>query len=163
MNINRIAAIGEEPLYTPYGYVISENGTIYSLLHQFTHGVILAMLYPDIAEEQGYEAPEEGYDVFHYQQFELDNHDKFPIVRVSISLRGFLNISKGDDCISQEQRESLVKIFSEQGVKLSQKVETDCGEMTAYKALDHLTSHSYSRNVEEASETELIDPFEDPF
>lgn len=139
INYKRVAVKGEEPLYTSYGYVITEDGVIYSLTHQYTHGTLLAILFPEVAKDKGYEPPDEDYCVYHYQRFELDNQDLFPIVRVSMySWSGMLNISKGKGPITEGQQLALSKIFKEMGVSLNMEVSTELGTMSASSALKAL-------------------------
>ncbi len=128
---DRVANKSKDPSYSPYGYTIMEDGTIYSLTKQWTHGVLLAILFPEIAKEAGFEQPNEEYNVFKYQRFELDNHDKLPVVRVAFSLITDFYISKGKGPATKEQVESMVKIFKTTGTRMNASIQTDAGEMTA--------------------------------
>ncbi len=135
-----VATQSKDPAYSPFGYVVLEDGTIYSLMKQWTHGVLLAMLFPDVAKKMGYEPPDEDFNVFHYQRFELDNHDKFPVIRVAFSLITDFYISKGKVPATKEQVESIVKIFKVTGTKMNASIQTDAGEMSVRAFLKELRS-----------------------
>ena len=136
LDISRIAIKDKEALYSPYGYLITEDGYIYSLTVPYVHGTLLALLHPELAKEQGYELPDEDYDVYHYQRFELDNHDRFTTIRISISsLTGSLNVNKGTAPATSEQIESLTKVMREYGVKLNDEVMSDFGLMSLNKLM----------------------------
>lgn len=139
MNKNILAEVAisdHEPLYSPYGYVIEENGLIHTLTKRYTHGVILALLYPKEAKEAGYDEVDEDYNVFTYQRFELDNHKRFPIVRVAMGMMFAFNVSKGIAAATAEQLSALTKILKMQYLNLNSKVETDLCEMPARKMLE---------------------------
>lgn len=138
ITLESVSIKGTEPEYTPHGYVILEDGTIYSLTKRWTHGVVLALLYPDVAKKCGYKPPDEDFNVFHYQRFELDNHSTFPVVRVAFSLVVDFYISKGDNAATKEQIEAMIKIFKVTATKMTASIQTDAGEMSARKFLDAL-------------------------
>ena len=147
IDYKRVAIKSMNSSFSPYGYLISEDGMIYSLTEQYTHGTLLAILFPEIAKDKGYEAPTRDFCVFEYQRFELDNQDLFPIIRISIAYcGGMLNISKGENPITDEQRASLSKVFKEQGVAMNNLVSTEMGIMTASSSLRALcqTKEEYS-------------------
>lgn len=162
LTIEDVAIVGSEAKFTPCGYIISEDGTIYSMTERYVHGTILAILFPEKAKECGYEPPTKEYDVYHYQNFELDHSHEMPIVRVSISaLHGCLNISKSDKVITTQQRMALTKVFSVQNVKMNDLVMTENGEKTAKSALDWLTTFDRDEENERIANYELIEPDED--
>jgi len=137
--IERVAIIGAEPAYTPYGYLIAEDALIYSLTQKWVHGVILALLYPNVAAEAGYSQPDvDDLQVFHYQKFELDNHEKFPVIRISLGMMYPFNISKGDAPASVAQRQALVKILKCQDMSMQSMIQTDLHEMSARQYLKQL-------------------------
>ncbi len=63
---DRIANKSKDPSYSPHGYTVMEDGTIYTLTKQWTHGTLLAILFPDMAKKAGYEPPDEDFNVFKY-------------------------------------------------------------------------------------------------
>ena len=160
LTIEDVAIYGSDAKYTPYGYIIAEDGLIYSMTRQYVHGTILALLFPEKALEEGYEPPTRDYNVYHYQNFELDHSHNLPIVRVSISISGLLNISKSDKPITKEQRMALSKVFATQGIKLQQQVNTEGGEMTASKALEWLSTFDREEELKKIENIELIVPDE---
>lgn len=138
LTIEDVAIKGDEPVYTSNGYVILEDGSVYSLTEKWAHGVILAMLYPEAAKKCGYEPPDKDFNVFHYQRFELDNHNMFPVIRVAFSLVVDFYISKGENPATKKQIEAMVKIFKVTGTKMTASIQTDAGEMSARKFLKAL-------------------------
>ena len=134
IEMDRVAREGVH--YSPWGYVIAEDGTCYSLTEQWAHGVVLSLLYPKEAEQHGVGTPGRDFDVFAYQRFELDHHDDLPVIR--ISMLGTLNISKSDAPASQKQIETLTQIFRACEVGLNETVQTDLRECTARAALKEL-------------------------
>lgn len=132
--MDQVAVTGD-PIYSPYGYVIGEDGTTYSLTQQWTHGVILALLYPEAAKEHGIGVPDEEYNVFAYQQFELDRHGSFPVIRVSFGMVTDFAISKGEAAATPKQLQALSRIFRLQEKGLNETVQTDFREMSAREAL----------------------------
>ena len=129
---------GSIPKYSPHGYIIMEDGEVYTLTQKWAHGVLLAILFPDLAKECGYKPPDREFNVFHYQRFELDNHDKFPVIRVAFSLVVDFYISKGEGAATKEQIASMVKIFKVTATSMTATIITDAGEMSARKFLDAL-------------------------
>jgi len=137
--LERLCIIGAQPVYTPFGYVITDDGLIYSLTVQHTHGVIMALLYPDQALAQGYAEPDmDDYNVFHYQRFELDNHKDFPVVRIAMGMMYNFNISKGSGPATQLQIGAVSKILRTQDITLNDTVQTDCRETSARDMLKWL-------------------------
>lgn len=132
----------EEPPCSPWGYVVTQDGTIYSLNVQWTHGVILAMLFPDLAKEKGYAPPDRDYNVFKYQHFELDNQDEFPVVRICASrIMGTCptSMNKGRAACTPEQLAAVRQCFKALGLRARDKINTDFADMTVPKALEALT------------------------
>lgn len=138
LDIERVTRVGPEPFYSPFGYVVAEDATIYSLTQQWTHGVILALLYPDIAEEQRIGIPGDDFDVFAYQRFELDNHERFPVIRVAFGMVSDFAISKGKGPATEKQCQAMAKILRMQDKGLNDKVQTDLREVTVRSALKWL-------------------------
>ena len=123
-----------------YGYLIVPDGTIYSLSCRWTHGFLLACLFPDFAESKGFkkeDIPEDVDDinVFHYQRFELDNCTELPVVRIARGLSYSFNISKGSEPATQEQITAVSAIMRSHDISLADEVALNCGLRTARKAL----------------------------
>ena len=136
--MNGICLAGDEPLYSPYGYMIGECGTIYTLTQQFGHGAVLCLLYPKEAIAAGFEQPDRDFCGYHYQGFELDYGTDFPVIRISLSITGSFNIDRGSLPMNQEQRMALTKILKVQGIAMNDLVQIAFKEMTAKNAIDFL-------------------------
>ena len=154
---DRIANKSKDPSYSPHGYTVMEDGTIYTLTKQWTHGTLLAILFPDMAKKAGYEPPDEDFNVFKYQRFELDNHDNFPVIRVAFGMISDFAISKGRAPATKEQIAAMVKIFKEMGRKMHETVQTDIGEMSAKDFLDQLRKGGPSYDLPSPT-TKLVTP-----
>lgn len=127
---------GEKVEATPFGCLIMPDGTVHALTEQFSHGITLAVLYPELAQAAGYEPPDEYSRPMDYQEFELENKHRFPVVRISIG--GFLsrvNISKWDQPATPEQIRAVAAYASAIGHGLNEEVHVDSGSCTLRKAL----------------------------
>jgi hypothetical protein len=131
---------GEQPTYSSYGYIVSEDGTIYTLRSRWYHGIALAILFPKEAKAAGYRAPnDDNCDVFKFQRFELDNHDKFPVIRVCPGrLMGPCSVNKGAKPATKEQVAAMRLIFKACGLGPRDKVNTDRGDKTVAQCYDVL-------------------------
>jgi len=130
------------PPYTPYGYLVGEDGTIYALTNRYFHGVALAVLYPQLASEKGYEPPAGPHDevnVYHYQRFELDHSGEVPMVRVAISqLSESIAVSKGDAPATDEQIDALQRVFRVLGRKAGDTLTGEDDDMTVAEFIESL-------------------------
>jgi hypothetical protein len=91
LNIDRVAYVNMQPIYSLHGYIVDTEGIVYSLLQRYCHGVVCAILFPELAASQGVPVPlepPEDLDVMMYQDFELKNHDELPVVRIGQRLSG---------------------------------------------------------------------------
>jgi hypothetical protein len=102
LTLEDVALVGSSktPSCTPYGYIIDADGRTLALRQRFYHGVLLAILYPELAAKAGYSAPAEDpanpVNVFHYQRFELDHSREMPVIRLAMSqLTGEVVVSTG--------------------------------------------------------------------
>jgi hypothetical protein len=145
IDIERIAMVtapGGEVPYSPYGYVIQPDGTVYTLIHQYYHGIILACLYPKEAGAAGYAVPEEPREdlsVFKYQRFELDNSPALGAVRIAISqMIDSLFFSKGNKPATDEQCTAVAACLRALGKRARDKIETEKGERTISQILEEL-------------------------
>lgn len=140
--LDTVAVVEETPLFTPYGYVITHDGMIYSLIQKWCHGVVLALIFPELAKQHGYEPPTEDFNVFTYQRFELDHSRETTAIRISIGVtNGQLNISKDENKkATAKQRHALSLIFKAQGLSVNDKVQSDLNETTVRTLLKQLES-----------------------
>lgn len=132
-----------EPLYTPYGYIIDAQARIHALLTQYCHGVVLALLYPEVAASAGFEPPchpREELPVLHYQRFEFDHCDELPVLRVACRYGGGVYVSHGPTAqLTDAQHDALRRVFKALGLR---GTDTLTGEeedtLTVNKFLEHL-------------------------
>lgn len=131
---------GQPPALGPYGCVITADGTTYTLTEQHTHGMLLALIFPDQAAAAGYAPPDTDSSVHHYQYFELDNKRTLPAVRIATGgLLNNVNVSKSDAPATDAQIQAASAYLMRYGVKLNDKIHLDCGEVTLRKALKFLS------------------------
>jgi len=136
LTVDDCAIVQADPTDNPFGFIITEDGTTYALRSRFYHGVLLAVLFPDVAHAQGYEPPMQGdANVYLYQRFELDNHRSLPVIRVAFGMMTPVNVSKGDQAATPAQIAALSKVFRACGIGLNDQVATDLRDMTARSAL----------------------------
>jgi hypothetical protein len=135
-----ITTKGRVPTYSLYGYIVMEDGTVHSLLHKWFHGIALAILFPELAKEKGYKPPnDENDNVFEFQRFELDHHDKMPVIRVCpFRMMSPISVNKGDAPATDAQIEALRLIFKACGIGPRDSVNTDVGDRTALKTYEVL-------------------------
>jgi hypothetical protein len=142
--INDVAVVCERgaPAYTPYGYIVGEDGKIYALTSQSYHGVVLAVLYPEVAAEKGYAPPAGAHDevdVFKYQRFELDHSDGLPIIRVAISrMTESINVSKGRIAATDEQIDALQRIFRTLGRRANDTLTGEDDDLSVGEFIENL-------------------------
>lgn len=119
-----------------YGYVIAADGTVYALTRQWAHGILCAILFPDVAKEAGYVLPAKGAaDAFEYQRFEIDNQAKLPVIRISMGFMSPFNISKNYKPAPHAQLNGLRAVLKAHGKSLSDEVNTNYGDVTVRKLL----------------------------
>ena len=132
-------------LRSEYGYVIQPDGTIWSLTCKWTHGVILALLYPLEAIKYGYGVPDRDANVFHFQKFETRASCHLNCVRVGVNcLMTDWYVSKGNAPITEAQRRSLLEIFKEHEVQWNDLMISNYGDVNQVQLLGFLTTESYS-------------------
>lgn len=139
-----------EPVFSPHGHVITQDGTTYSLRYQWYHGVVLALLFPDKAKEMtkvDAQDPESYFNkvfwpvprnpnVFHFQSFELDNHWEFPVIRTCFGrMMGPSSVNVGKEAATRPQLEALRKVFKLHGYRGRDTVNTDWGEISVQEAM----------------------------
>jgi len=134
-----------KPAYSPWGYVIVKDGSTYALLHQWWHGVVLALLFPKEAEEQGFVVPFKPWvgDVnpHEYQRFELDNHTSLPAIRVCPSRAlGPPSIDRGLGPASPEQIDALRLVVKLLGLKGDDEIALDHKDVSLKRVWEYLKS-----------------------
>lgn len=140
----------KDPLYSPHGYVISSDGTIHTLLKKWSHGIVLAALYPHLIEELNLEIPESFDDIFDYQRvgFDIQAHESVDVIQISWSmLSGLVSIWKSDAACPPAQVEAVRKVMKELGVGLNEEVNTNTKDMTVSKMLKWLAVEGIYNSV----------------
>ncbi len=102
--------------YTPFGCCITPDGTVYALTHYATHGVVAAVLYPEVAAE--FEVPQPIVDEhvdelpkMAYQHFELECAPLLPLLRVSAGRMGSPHVSWSEDIGLTEEQIEAFRLF----------------------------------------------------
>jgi hypothetical protein len=128
--------------YSPWGYVIDKDASVYALTEKWTHGIVVALLYPQVAEKAGYEHPqrEEGdLDVFRYQSFEHDCAHDLPVIRIALSMAtGSTIVSTGALAPSEEQIQALVATLAAMGLKGKDTLTGEDGDPTVAEFVEEL-------------------------
>ena len=143
-SINDVALVCQQgiPPYGINGYIIGEDATIYTLTDKYFHGVVIAVLYPELAASKGIAppaSPRDDLDVFEYQRFELDNSRQLPILRVSVSITtGTTMISKGKFPATEAQIDAMARIFKALGLGARDTLTGDEDDQTVSQFLDEL-------------------------
>jgi hypothetical protein len=70
-DVAQICPPGHRIEVSPYGALVAEDGTLYVVLRAMYHGVVSALLYPELAAQFGYECPHRNCSVFKYQRFQF--------------------------------------------------------------------------------------------
>lgn len=140
----------DKATYSPYGYVVAEDGTLYSLTERWTHGIVLALLYPQQALAAGYEPPvrEDGdLDVFRYQGFDLDHGSTFRVIRIAASqLTDSVSVSRGDLPPSLSQVEAVAKAFAAMGLRAKDTLTGETDDLTVAEFLEELRQEARAAN-----------------
>jgi hypothetical protein len=143
--------------YSPYGYIIGDDGRAYALTERWFHGVVLAVLYPEVAKEAGFAPPvrEDGdVDVFLYQRFELDHGHKLPVLRVSHSLQtGTTMVSAGNPACTEPQLAALVGALRALGLRANDTLTGEEDDMTVTQWVDYLRQRGALNSDEDGEDT----------
>ena len=133
---------GEPVKYSPYGFIIDAQACVHTLLYRWRHGVITALLYPQLAEEKGFGVPvgaAREIDVFHYQNFEHEVANDLPIIRIATSaMLGGIYLSKGQLPASDAQIESVRLALAASGLTGSDTLTGEEGDLTVAQVLQEL-------------------------
>ncbi|WP_455233422.1 hypothetical protein [Geopseudomonas aromaticivorans] len=132
-----ITAPGEPIRYSPFGYVIGPDATVYSLIQRAYHGVVLALLFPEVAERMGYRMPDREPDTSHYTRFQIDATD-LPAVRITFGFIRAVGVSKGYAPATAEQIESTRLALLCNGVRPQDKISCSFTDMKLRDSLDWL-------------------------
>lgn len=135
-DVAEVHAPGSKVEHAAYGYVIAADGTVYGLTKKWAHGIVCAILFPEVAKARGYAPPAKGAaDVFKYQRFELDHQDELPVIRIALGMMAPFNVSKGDKPATQAQIDGLRAVLKCHGKSLSDEINTNYGDVTVRKLL----------------------------
>lgn len=126
--------------YSRFGYIITPEGTVYSLTDYAVHGILCALIHPDIAKECGFRQPDKNPGSSHYQAFELDNYKKIPSIRISSGhITGTLYVSTWRKPVTEAQIASLLEVGKVMGTNARTKIATNfAGDMTFTKLITRL-------------------------
>ena len=116
---------------TPHlGALIAPDGTVYVLLHQFYHGVVLALLEPELTAAAGWEPPRRHTNVYKYQRlgFRIQSQTSF----LAFS-NGYLvfNFTKGERACTEAQVLRALECLVSLDANGEDEVVTDGGVFTA--------------------------------
>lgn len=102
------------PLYSLHGYIIQPDGTTWALFEKWTHGFVLALLYPEVAAaytDRALEYPDSIHevDVFAFQAFEMDRARDLQCVRICSArlMSPGPSVDLPHDGCTPEQKEAL--------------------------------------------------------
>ena len=152
--------VGAVPVFSPHGYVVTKNGTTYALLYQWYHGVVIAMLHPELLPTTlvDYDSeyvedtlvrklgtgryltmPEDRDDinVFDFQKFEGEVHSKLGLIRICPSrMMGPPSVDLPEEACTPEQQEALRLIMTKAlGYKSSQEIAMNHRDTSLKKCL----------------------------
>jgi len=122
------------------GWLIGQDGTIYTMRYEYIHGMVSAILFPELAAKHGYRPPDTKSTWRDYQRFELSHGDEIPLVRIALGMIMYgTNISKQDAPCTPAQIEGTRRVLIDHlGLKLSEEVDTNLSKVTVRKALKWL-------------------------
>lgn len=123
---------------SPHGCVISRDGTVYTLLGRGLHGVVMAMLHPEIANKHGYRQPEMNPVTMHYTGFQMEAGGEVPLVRITFGFMTAVGVSKSHAPATLEQIEATRKVLLGAGLKPGTKISCSIRDLSVSQALDWL-------------------------
>lgn len=169
MEIERLAKVsapGETPMYSPYGCVITPDGTTYALRVYGTHGAVAALLYPDLAEECGVPLPTgdvDGIPKLAYQGFLSIAGREMPIVQLTAAMMGE-PCARWDHKPTMQQIEAFRAFCRANDMDLNTKLRTehglsdDDGLISLRKLLVAMDEFEVIDHEKLARETRLVQP-----
>jgi hypothetical protein len=133
---------GTEPKYSPYGYVVEADGTTHALCYRWMHGVITALLYPELAREHQappLEGSPDDLDVYAFQDFEHLVARSLPLVRIAYSLStGSVALSKGSVLASDAQIEGVRRALNQLGLSGTDTLTGEDDDPTVSEQLERM-------------------------
>lgn len=133
---------GGVPPYSMFGYVIDKEGTIYTLQYRYYHGIVCALLYPDLARTHEAGVPIEPRtenSVLAFQRFEHDNQNNMQVIRIAFNvLVDSTYFSKGKVKANSKQIASVLSTCKVLGYKGREKIQTEYGEQTVAQIIECL-------------------------
>jgi len=154
-----ISPPGAPVRYSPFGYVIGPDATVYSLIGRAFHGVVLALLFPEVADQMGYRPPDREPDTSHYTRFQVDATD-LPAVRISFGFVRAIGVSKGYKPATTEQIESTRMALLCSGVKPRDHISFSYADMSMQDGLEWL-AQDHTPDYYDPETTVLIPPDDD--
>lgn len=130
---------GQTIPYSPFGYLIAADATVYTLLGRGLHGVIMAILYPEIASKHGYRQPDTSPVTMHYTGFQIEAGDQIPLVRVTFGFVTAVGIGKGYVPATPLQIDATRKVLLAAGVKPGDDIACSLKDLKLAGLLDWLT------------------------
>lgn len=148
-NLEQFALVsgpGEKIPYSPFGYLIAPDATVYSLLGRGLHGVIMAILYPEVAEKHGYRQPDSSPVTMHYTGFQIEAGGAIPLARVTFGFVTAVGVGKGYAPCTPDQIEAVRKALVGAGVKPGDKIcctlkDLKLSELISWLGEDHTPEH----------------------
>lgn len=154
--LNRVTEVTKpptKPMYSPHGYIITPDGTTYTLLKQWFHGVVIACLYPEALKEFRLDQREDGdgnpiegtgtelvmpatvdeINVFDFQKFEHTVHRRFDLVRICPTrLLGptSVDLPHNKPCTPEQMTALRLVMQGALSLRLKTEVSTDHSDMT---------------------------------
>lgn len=170
--------------YSTYGYMVKDDGTVYALTHYATHGLVLALLYPEVYEpwytdalvtpppdrtsgsipETLYPEDMDSVNKYFYQDFEFAKGGSLPCIRISgYRVLGYPSVDRGSSPATEAQLESVRAIFATCGFGQQTRIETNRREMPIKQMWEFLTSDNSDPYAIKVSDEEYDDDdCEDP-
>lgn len=145
----------DKVVYSPYGYVIAKDGTLYALIEQYTHGVVIALLEPEAAKkwcagEKDERSPvdyaevmdSEYFGVYAMQRFGLDCNGELGYVTINRSMLVGFSVGKGREAATPEQLAAVRRVLNNEGLKDADEVYSDFAEVSVKKLMANLARHN---------------------
>lgn len=140
-DVSLISAPGAPVQSSPFGWVIGKDGTTYALCNRWYHGVICAILYPELsaAHEVGIPYRNE-VNVLKYQHFEHDHSQDMEVIRISVSsMTGATYFSKASTHkATDDQIQAVISCCADLGYTGRKRITTDMGDLTVAQLVDEL-------------------------
>ncbi|KWT98189.1 MULTISPECIES: hypothetical protein [unclassified Variovorax] len=149
---------GIEPKYSPYGYVVEADGTTHALCYRWMHGVITALLYPELAlkhKAPPLEGSPEDLDVFAFQAFEHEVACRLPLVRIAYSLTtGSTALSKGAVPPTDVQIEGVRRALNQLGLSGQDTLTGEEDDPTVNEQLERMRNERLEAEAESQAAVE---------